>query len=116
MLVCYVMLAFNKSLSTWQFAVANASLNFHSCHDCELIIVPCLVPLNLFLEASEFDFILLHSLIKQLVKRFCVHAVFFQGLLGLRFRDTNCQRPTMHAVQFRLQIPSNNPSHFTGMI
>ena len=59
---------------------------------------------------SEFYGILLHSLIKQLVRRFCFHRGFFQGLLGLRFRDTNCHRPPI------TEIPSNNPIQFTGMI
>ena len=49
-------ISFNKSLSTYQLFVVNVSLNFHSCHDGASIIVPCPVPLNLFFEASEFDF------------------------------------------------------------
>ena len=106
-------LAFNKSLSTWrQLAVVNVSLNFHSCHDGDSITIPCPVPLSMFFEASEFDVtgILLYSLIKQLVRRFCFHRGFFQGLLGLRFQNTNCHQPTI------TEIPSNNPIQFTGMI
>ena len=90
----------------------NVSLKFHSCHDCDSIIGPCPVPLNLFLEASEFDFTLLHSLIKQLVGRFCFHAVFFKVLDF----ETPIAADLPYSNVSITEISFNNPIQFTGMI
>ena len=76
------------------------------------MIVPCPVPLNLFFEATEFDLILLHSLIKQLVRRFCFHSFFFKVFWVLDFETPNATDLSYSKVSIT-EISSNNPIHFT---